>query len=349
VNASQPHDGYERRRWRTTWKDLRVDRVSIGALGFLLLAAVILRVHGPTKYLLWELLLTLGLFLIRLFWAFAVTAPTGLDEERRLENSGLRDENNHLKDEIESLKRDRPRAVLTLRSLGGEEVVRLSRPLYTPMSPEEKEEELARTKAKHPHVKPSPFTMVRDAREYNSELDVAYKQYEEYMEARERQRRLTECTTPIVLVVANNGTAAARDLEVRLRLATPGLRFVDAKELDVSPTPPKFPSRSLLALDYAFLGRTNYPQAPPPKPERRVVFVDSVTARYESKTLLHGVPQEFSIQVFTDPSEASSGRIAYGLHADGQPRAVEGFIQLQIADDGVFAAGQLSDIGVPPA
>lgn len=273
-----------------------------------------------------------------------------LDERQRLRmppDSELA----QLRRDVEILRQQQRIARIEVSSSSPGRIFEIERPHFQPIAEADMQAELATLREDHPklgvHRSGESSKLggalsikVADLAEaftpaYNAQLDKVYAAYEEYIHDRELFRRVKEHTKILVFCISNVGSAPAKDVQVQLELQAAGMKFMDRHKLPPEPKPPSFPKRgSPWSLDSA-LSLTHIPYINPlprPRPARILSILDDTRALYEVNTLMHGVPENFEVSVFLDSAAASSGRMLYAAHADGQPNAATGHIPILLVE-----------------
>ena len=273
-----------------------------------------------------------------------------------------------LESEIQRLRGRRAQLVMTLDSGEAHKDVRLQ-PLGE-LTAEEKERRLARIKAEHPlrvipEDKPpsndrDPGRMAiagldklslfgasltrQEDRAYNERLKGFYQEYERFLDREHGYRQMLSMTAGFSLVVANKGTAVARDIDLVVKVHT----HQDVEVVETwkwaEPKPPEPPDERPFDPVRAAL-----PYLGPrfPLPDLGPAEVSSSVEEGDDGPEIHGhilklkhTQQEklgpFAV-IFASADEIDSVKLAYTLNTEDLPENVEGTLHL------VVTVGQRSE------
>jgi hypothetical protein len=181
------------------------------------------------------------------------------------------------------------------------------------------------------------------ADDYNDELIEYYTKYERYLAGLEVWRKEVALHGLIRLVVANNGTAPASNIDLELDFPD---GVAPVHHIPKQPKPPKPPRRPRGLLSFPGVANTNYLSSLIQPPDLSAIVnpnydgvpvIDSDTSSVciSLSSLKHGFTRKcdlFPIR-FRDQQSVAAFSIEYRLSADEVPHAVAGELHVRI-DDG---------------
>ena len=184
------------------------------------------------------------------------------------------------------------------------------------------------------------------ADKYNGELEQYFDQYQHYLDHHAAWRETFGLHHLIKLVIANDGTAPASNIDLDLYFPD-GTRPVDEDDIPKEPEAPKAPKRPQGIIEMRGLGGSDYlsPLTTPNLHDminpnydgQPIVGKDGESVRIGYLTLKHGfsVTSDGLIFRFADAAAVRAFSIEYRLSADELPDALEG--QLHFRIDGTEA------------
>jgi len=253
-----------------------------------------------------------------------------------------------LERQLKELMSDRRLAKLRLMPPDSKPVISVDRPPSVAATREQLEIEMEAVRKEHPRVSALPAFMAQsamatlyggpsDPEAYNKKLEEVYLKYRQFLDLREERRFLETCCQPVDVLVGNEGTGSATSITVFMTIRANGVTFTDPENWGREPEPPGFPPKSgrlsaLVGSSYLSPTYSNRHGAlvNPPRATYRLLVTGSTTARYELDNLVHGMAREFTITFLVDPDEAKSGSLEYEIHAEGQPTASRGHVDIVV-------------------
>jgi hypothetical protein len=253
-----------------------------------------------------------------------------------------------LRHEVDRLSLAHQYASLAISSEDQSGAVQLPLPSSRPLTEEEVDEEMEEVRGEHPMISRTPQGMIlgayfsmgeRQIKEHNRSLENAYTEYRAFIYAREQFKLLVESTTLARFVIENSGSAPAKDVQVHIVLTAPHAAFVPPSALKKEPKPPTFPTMrgwdQILASDYMRRVPSTF-SGLSPKPSRQLTVLDDNHAKFELDKLMHGVPEVLEIPIAVRQSGSPAGevlpgpagKVAFQIHADGQPAATTAQVAL---------------------
>ncbi len=176
--------------------------------------------------------------------------------------------------------------------------------------------------------------------EYNRRLTAFYEAYDQYLTKLAEWASNARLTLTIDLIVANEGTAPASDIDVILSFPSDIILF-DIHETPSRPEPPKPPSRPSI-FGFGGLGDNMDIQAlfELKRPRSQIPEVDDAPTvggsrvHFHVSSIKHGIPRSlrpFAFR-FPDGQAARSFSIKYELSAAELPESVQGRFDLVLLD-----------------
>jgi hypothetical protein len=191
---------------------------------------------------------------------------------------------------------------------------------------------------------------VKEIKEYNDKLETYFKACRKYLKARDNYLESLSRTVPIALVITNDGTCPADDVDVFAHFPD-GFTLLSESELPEEPSEPKLPRRplsrqetvgsafsSIVNPSYISYGSPNLLDFQNFKSSPRNVGHPSIkkTKSYDVEIdigkIKHGIPESLDTiyAVFESVNDARSFTIDYRLHATNLPDPVSGQLHLII-------------------
>ena len=186
-------------------------------------------------------------------------------------------------------------------------------------------------------------------RRYNDQLDEFYSDYRGHLEALPAQENLKLRTICLKILMLNNGTSPAEDIDVLLHFPD-GFQMFDQEHLPQAPTPPEPPDTPrtdqqtlqdrLADFGASLLLRPVIPSVPNSNPPANVSSpsiqrTNSYTVDFQVRKLKHGFREAFEpIYLMFDTFEAASSfQIDYVIHAGNMPKPVGGKLHVVVERD----------------
>jgi hypothetical protein len=289
-----------------------------------------------------------------------------LPPELRLPDEVLGDEKKvrELESQLNRLQMRLPVLTLRFASQGGQCDVTLND--AGTLSPEAVEEQIAYLKLKNPpmkaQVRPDPsedrlamlaFTASvineipdKDIKEYNEKLAQYFSEYADYLSKQQEYRSLSALTVELRIVLANEGTSPAEDVDVFMHFPD-GFDLVSEDDLPVepeAPTPPRRPRGVLEWMSDTRLASSFYPDSAlmdyytsqPPSLMARNVSGPKIrrTNSYDVTVRIgkakHNQMSELDplYVIFDSLDDACSFGIDYQIHAANLPDPVAGTLHV---------------------
>lgn len=180
---------------------------------------------------------------------------------------------------------------------------------------------------------------------YNEELEKYFDQHQQYLDDHAVWRETLSLHHLVKLVVANDGTAPACNIDLELFFPD-GTRPVDEDDIPKVPKAPKAPRRPRGIMDFSDFRNTDYVPTllrpdlhgiiNPNFDGQPIVGEDGASVRFGYRTLKHGfnVTIDSLLFRFADETVVRAFSMEYRLSADELPDLVKGRLHFRISDTG---------------
>jgi hypothetical protein len=177
---------------------------------------------------------------------------------------------------------------------------------------------------------------------YNRRLDRYYREFEQYLRARVRREGLRRRTLQLELLLRNEGSAPAQDVDVFMRFP-PGCEVVDEENLPArpgAPTPPPEPRGRFAPRSFSVPGLDALVAARPEFPLPRSLQIHRAGGGYEVRFHIDRLKQHLSAPIerlyvlFALYEEAASFGIDYRINAANLTREGKGHLRVVITRAG---------------
>lgn len=193
-------------------------------------------------------------------------------------------------------------------------------------------------------IQPMSVVPREEITRYNAGLDKFYQDYSKYLEASIPFENLKRRTVELAILLANDGTAPAEDIDVFMHFPD-GFRLVEGRELPRPPQPPEPPVQPRTAMEMFMepclrpveipLRRSYYsgPIAPPPNVSApSIKRVGSYHVSFRVQGVKHHLQESLGplYVVFDSFEGASSFQIDYRILAANVPHEIVGKLHVVI-------------------
>jgi len=250
-----------------------------------------------------------------------------------------------LRKEIAVLKSKAPKLCLKLAS---EEELKDFMPFhlrgYHPMSDKDIRNELHEANMKNAHG--NPLWDKDDVERYARDLGKYLKQLQEYLEENRRYGELLSRTIEIRLMLVNDGTAPAEDIDISLKFCS-GFTLCHEDDLLKQPMPPEEPMLPRMQWEMSCsptkaLKSTDDPRTIKPETETQatthtrpsIVNNNGYEVTFSYSKIKQHIPIKFSpvYAIFPSVESAKSFHIDYSIIADNVPEKIEGQLHIVLKE-----------------